>query len=715
MALFTKKIKRTTIGLGLEGLVQHLEHKLARSGPIHSTLAKLALSMESLSSSDTQTLSTAVEELSNTLQAAASESQIATSDAQLDAAQAAGLLASDPRAAFTAPVSVPVSSENSIVVATEGLTDGFSKRSAAFEAYDETNNKNAVVYSMAYNMTASRQDEAGEALFPTITVSPDAIGFGVEVRLVQVFDDFKRNISGALDNYNKTNIIRGVKNPNVLKNELTRAVPVHRTESADKFVAAGDVPPSALIIDGESITTAPLKLNKKFSLIALSQTDALLANGAMDVTDSIDPGGLTLRALYAKVGTNVLKFSTKDLPLSQFIAAPQGLHRQMNLMFSTDALLLNKDSKAADGSALGGPLAEVLNQDFIVRLSVGVSGQINVETGDTQVYSAGAMSVVTIKDSDGNTLNHTVLGAAKTLADALEAGALIGYDLHAYRSNQNRRQRGQLLDVQYFRQFYTVPFRAPITAMKPVNTDSAGEAGDLAALITATQVRTSNAAIGQLLNTANVLKAFTDTRENGKAPDILGVGRLLVLPTYVDKIINMATAVDSTKSHERSMDVQAVLVNAVRDMSFRLWRDSEYQAAANAIKGGAAGAPTVIIVTDPVLARYIQIDGDLRTAGASFEVKVVATLDERMNGKIAVTFGDFTNTSEPNPLHFGNMAWKPELTVVLPISRGGQVSKELTVQPAFLHVTNLPVLGFIQVTGLEEVIASKVPMYTEIQ
>lgn len=714
MALFKNKIGSRRNAVGLEAIVDQLRQSISRAA-FSPALAGLAVAQESLSESGAQQLSSAVEELNAALQEVEQGSEDKFTTANIEAAQAAGILATDPAKAFSAPTGTPVSSENSVVVAAEGIFDGMGKRSVAVEAYDESNNRNASVYSIAYNLTASRQDEFGEAFFPTVTVSPDSVGFAVNVRLIQVFNDFKRNISGALDNYNKVNIIRGLADPGVLKNELTRAVPVHRTESANVFVAAGDVPPSALVIDGESITTAPLRFNRKFSLIGISQTDALLANGVMDPTDSIDPGGLALRAVYAKIGDNVLKFMTKDLALSQFVAAPQGNHRQMNLMFETDALLINNATRRADGAALNGALqAGAVTANLIARVRVQVAGTINVETGETNVSNMGSLTVVAIRNNTGDVLDHTVAGAAQDFAAAIEAGSLIGYDLHAYRANQNRRQRGQLLDVQYFQQVYTVPFRAPITALKPVNTDATGEASDLAALITATQVRTSNAAVAQLLNTASVLKSFTDSRE-GVAPNILGVGRLLVKPTFIENLLDMATAIDSTKSHERAVDVQAVLVNAVRDMAFRLWRDSEYQAAATALKGGVAGTPTVIIGTDPVLARYLQIDGDLRTAGASFEVKVVATLDERMKGRIAVSFGDFSNVGEPNPLHFGNMAWKPELTVVLPISRGGATSKELTVQPAFIHVTNLPVMGIIEVSNLENVIASKVPLYMEIQ
>lgn len=723
--LFSKKLKAGAKRVGLEGLVDNLRSSLAMQTP-DASLAKIAVSKESFTESDANKLVGAVEDLKTILQRVAKENEEVLglnaeegqiTEAQQEAALAAGVLASDPAVALSEQsVATPASNEFSEVVSVESLqtvTDGFSKRAFGKEAYDESANRNAASYSIAYNLKAARQDEFGETLFPTVTVTPDNVGFAVSIRLVQVYDDFKRSISGNLDQYNMINIVRGFADPNVLKNELTRAIPVHRTESTQHFAVA-DVPASNVVVDGESISTAPLKFNNSFSLIAISQTDALLANGAMDTTDSIDPGGLRLRSIYYKIGDNVIKFDVKDLATAVFHAAPQGVHRLQTLNFTTNDLLVNKDKTRYNGVALNGALAGVVSGDYIVRVGVQVTGNVNVQTGETSLMTSG-LRVTQVQNADGDVVDHTVAGAAKTLADAIIAATAVGYDLIAYRANANRRQRGQLLDIQYFNQLYTVPFRSPITALKPVNSDASNEAGDLAGLISATQIRTSNAAVTQLLETANILKQFVDSRETTRGPQVLGVARYLVKATYIEDAVDAVADLDSLTATQRAQDLQALLVNKVRDIAFRLWRDSEYQAMATVMKGGAADTPTVIIATDPYLARYLQIDGDLRTAGAKFDVRLVSTLDERMKGKIAITFGDFTNTNEANPLHFGNMAWKPELTLNLPIARGGQISKELTVQPAFLHITNLPILGMVDVSNVSDVIASKVSINSEIQ
>ena len=184
-------------------------------------------------------------------------------------------------------------------------------------------------------------------------------------------------------------------------------------------------------------------------------------------------------------------------------------------------------------------------------------------------------------------------------------------------------------------------------------------------------------------------------------------------PFYEFTDLNVAAKIDSVKSHERAEDIQGVLVNSLRDVIYRAYTNSGYKAAADALSGGTAPAPTVIIATDPVIARYLMVTGDLRLVGSDFNIKVVSTLDTRMTGKMFATFGNFESAQEgvPNPMHFGNMAWKPELTLVLPLHRNGANSKELTVQPSFKHITNLPVLAEWKVSGIPAVAADKVTSF----
>ena len=712
--IYAKKTRQQAEPSILDRAVEQIRSTVNDHHLASSQVARAALSMESLRDDEVGALSTAVNQLGVSIESIAQDLGIAKNmtSAQKEAGVVAGLIAGDVRSFLSHPVTHnAISTESMGVVAGFGVSDGFSKRSVGVEAYDEKDNRNAVVYSIAYNMQAARQDEFGEAFFPTVVVTPDNIGYAVSVRLFQVFNDFHRSISGDLDKYEKKNIIRAVIDHTILKNEMTKIVPVFRADSADKFVPVSIIPSRTILLEGESIVTSPLAVGKRMSLLGLSQTDTLLANGLMDVTDSIDPA-VNLTTVYVQVGDDVLAFNVQNLPLSNFVAAPQGLQRLMQLSFQTTSLLITKNTKRADGSDLT-TLASIVANDLIVRLVMNVTGTVNLELADTIVYGNG-VEASSVQNSAGELLALTAAPASDVVA-ALANAKVIGYDLLAFRTNLNRRQRGQLIDTSNFTQMYAVPLRSPITAIRPMTTDGQTDSSDLSALIIATHIRTSNAAVGALLQAATLLNDYVDARDTaGVGPDVLGVGRFLVRPTFAKKTLDMVTAVDSVKSHERAKDIQAVLVNQLRDMAYRLYRDSGYKAAADAQAGGMSKVPTVIIGTDPVLSRYLMVEGDLRTLGSDFDVRIVTTLDNRMSGRIAMAFGVFDGSSEnkPNALHFGNMAWKPELTLVLPISRGGQTSKELTVQPSFLHVVNCPIMGMVEVTGVPDVVASKVSIYT---
>lgn len=625
--------------------------------------------------------------------------------AQETAAVMAGLMAGDFKSALQREFNVTqVGNENMMVVQAHGLADAVPKRVHGLEAYDERENKNAVVYSLAYNYQASRQDEFSETLWPSLTLTNENVGFGITVNLMMVYDAIERDINGASAKFNKENIIRAVANPNILKKDQTRVIPVWRDTPASKANFSSVIPAAAFNLEGESIQSAPLKFGKEIDIIGLSQTEALLKTGVMNQTDSLDPT-VTLSNVYVTVGQHdILKFPTLNLATANFVAAPQDQYKQSNLTFRTQALMLNKDSKNLDGTPLT-DLAGVASGDLIVYLEMNVTGVTNIEFGNTELFG-NKIAVYSVRDADGRELDLQA-APAKAIVDLFAAAKLDSYDLLAYRTNMNRRQQGQLIDVTKFTQLYNVPLRSPITSLHPINNDGSTDASDVQALIATTRIRMGNDAVGALIQFAETLSQITDDRvKTNVGQGLTAIGRHYVLSTFSAIDIDMATSVDSLKSHERAADIQAVLVNRIRDMAYRMYRDSEYKAAADALSGGISKVPTVIVATDPVLARYINIDGELRTLGGGFDVRIVSTLDNRVEGKIFVTFGVFDESRNvsPNPLNFGNMIWAPELVLSANISRSG-ISKETVVQPRYLYVPHLPILGVIQVKGIPDVLS----------
>ena len=721
-SIYSKKSSRQHGGLA--HIVATLENHTKMAGShsfVDSKLAGQAVSLESLDSVAVQSLSRSIDTVHQAVESIRSsmESMFTPTTAQMEAAAAAAVIGSNPVAYLRRQDVMPQSTEGNVFVTSMESED---RVKASLEAYDEKENRQAAVYTVAYNMQAARQDEFGEAFFPTVVVTPDQVGFRISIDLVTVIDDLRRQVSGALDNFNRRNIIYAVRDASILKNDLTALVPVHRVASAANFVDTALLATRTVDVGGEAITTSALAFNKKFSLLGISQSDALVAAGLQDITDAVDPA-VTLDALYLKVTgmvgatpTNeVIRLDTHGLPRATFNYSVQGPARQMTLNFDTSSLRIGEGTTQADGSA-SVLLAPLVSAKYSVRLSVTVNGSVDLQTSTTGLM-VSEVNVVSITTSAG--VKYAPTDAAVAAIKALFNNAtFVGYDLGARRTNSNRRQRGQLLDTITYNQTYSVPLLSPVTVPRPLGQGDQTDPTDLAALITATRIRTSIAAVTELQRTAGILKQLVNEKDNAfDTVEVLGTGRYLVTPVYVEDDLNFNTAIDSLASHKRAADIQAVLVNKIRDIAYNAYRDSGYKAAADALNGGNAPVPTVIIGTDPVLARYIQVEGDLRTLGGEFNVKIVSTLDTRVTGKIYVAFGDFSGASEgaPNPLHFGNMGWKPEVTLVLPLHRNGGNSKELVVQPSFLHVTNCPILGVINVTNLPEVVASKVAIWNDVQ
>lgn len=592
------------------------------------------------------------------------------------------------------------------VVGSAVMSDAFANRLPAMEAYDESNNRDSVVYTVAYNFLAAKQNDFGEAFYPTHVVSNDNVGVTVSLRLIQVYDDIKRNVNGALARFNRKNIVKALIDSTILKNEMTRVVPVVRPASLANFVDPALVPAAAVVLEGESINTAPLKVGVEMDIIGLSQTDTLLAAGVMDRTDGLDRS-INLQNVYIKVGADVLSYNVSNLATSGFLAQPQENYKRHALNFNSHSLVVNKSKKRADNTNLV-ELADVVTEDLILQLKINMTGTVNIEEGGLVVYG-NSVKIEKAFDANGVELALTHAKVAP-LVTKFATAEIFGYTLKAYRNNLNKRQRGQLLDTTYQNQTWTLPLRSPVSVIRPPNADSQTDSGDLASLVAATFVRTSNEAVTTLLETAALLKEFVDSRvPTSLAPDLFGVARELVEPTYIGETLDVNAVINSVSSHEKAADIQAVLAQKIRDIGSRLYRDSGFQAVVETKVAGIDGEPTIIVGTDPMTARYLMVDGDTRLTGPTFNYKVVTTSDERMQGKLVIALGYPDQTEGTlNPIHFGYMLWSPEATIVIPQARGDQISKELTVMPRFRHITNVPVMGMVEVKNIPDVVSKKI-------
>ena len=577
---------------------------------------------------------------------------------------------------------------------------------ASLESFDEVELRNHLPYSIAFNVFAARQDDFGEAFYPTTVVTPDQAGLDVTVARMTVFNEVRHAATGKAIDFGKKNLIDAAVDHTILADEATRLVPHKAVDNSnnDWFVPATAVASYGIVIAGITVPTAPLLVGQEVNILGLSQYTPLMGAGVMDNTDAVD-ARVQLASLYllTAVGEKAIKFNVKGLPRSSFVKSVEGNSREMNLVFSTRDLIIDKNTRAADGSVIAS-LSAIAGADYTCRLSVNVTGSLNTETGNLNVLST-AVTVVSIVDVNSNEIALDS-GAGQTAKNLLQAMPIIGYDLFAARTNSNRRTRGLQLDTVTETERYTIPLGSPLSI--PSTTSSNKDAADLKALITAARLRSSNNAVTQLFAYADILAAYVrGPKRKGVVPQIPGMGRYLVEPFFERHTLDLEASINSIKSHEKSADISAVLVNAIRDAAYRAYRDSRYQAALDSLTGGTGETPTLVVGTDPVLARHLIVSGDTRTFGTAFEKAVIkTTLDKRMANKIVLTFTRMGDG--PDPLSFGSHAWIPELTSTINVSRNGATIKESMVQPRTLHVNHCPILVVIDVTNLSKVLVDKI-------
>lgn len=632
--------------------------------------------------------------------------------AQLMAAKKAASLALDPKAAIAglSRLRSASSSQSDTIVEpmSLGIEDIVDPLSLSTEAFDGQSINNALYFSITYNLMAARQDAFGEAFFPTITIDPTISGMSIESEYISLYNEITRTVDGASDGkkFNKIPIVKAIYDNNLFSSDKNKAIPVSRAANAAVLV------PELAYVDNsgsEAITTAPIKFGVKVSLLGLSQTDAMLSKGSMDNTDSLDRRVVLDKVYFSLTGVNgaaetvteTFSFNASVFPHSNFTHNTQDHNKDLSHSFTTESVYIKTGSTLTASGSPSAILAE-LTPNHTIGLRVVTHGDGNTQYGDVVIYG-NAIEVISIADAAGNLLPSTGAEYLAILAAFTDKLKLVGYTLEAYRTNSNLRTRGQLITTDRYRQIYTVPLRSGITVLSPLNNETGNDndASKINSQITYAGIRTSVHAVKTLVEYGETLHNITN---NGATVNVttMGVGRHHVSAYYSETNLPVAAYVDSIKSTDRLRDIQAVLVNHVKNEVLAMGIDSNYMVANNVLRGNVGGKINVIIGTDPKIAQYLTAGNSKIDLGDDFEATVVSTPNSLVKGKIYLTFGVFdgNRNTVPNPLNFGQCLWSPTITTDAVRSTNGATVRELTTMPRFLHVVNLPVMSVINVTDI---------------
>lgn len=686
-------------------------------------ITEQVMSLESLNPAQFSAISRKYDNAVALLKQAYADAQISTegyTDAMWTAGAVAMLAAGDPKGYQAAAAQVP---SGPGLISTEG--HGMDYRfQPSMEAFDDRELTAALPFSVVFNVQAARQGDFAEAFYPTVVVTPDMAALDVSISRTMVFNEVRHDLTGKPTEFNRRNLVDAVIDSSILTNESTRAVPFYvaagPSANTDKFSSL--VTPYNRPVNGVNVLTAPLLPGIEIGLLGLSQSPAVQATGQLDNTDSLDHRialeRIFLRVENAAADVSVIPVDTFRLPRTQFQRAPEGLDRELILNFQTIDIPLTYETKDAAGavaSAAGGALAYLANparQGWIVRLAIKITGSANLEIG-TVSTNGMPITIDSVWNVDSNNVMTQVTDPATIAALKAELASisLDSLELEAYRSNLNRRTKGLQVTNLTQNERYVVPLLSPITCPTPVT--NTRTATDMAAPITAARIQNDNRAVTKLINYADQLGALKiSTDRKTPVPAVEGIGRHMVRPFYERKTVNVLERIASLTSQDRAGDVSAALVQVIREVVYRGYRDSGYQAALDALTGNTGERPTVLIGTDPVIQQHLMVSGDTRTLSIGFNADVVVSMDQRVYGKIFITLVRKGQTG-PDPMSFGFMAWMPELATNLQITRNGATVQETMIQPRAVHINTLPWLVVLDIENLDVAVAGQVPVRTD--
>lgn len=577
----------------------------------------------------------------------------------------------------------------------------------AFNNYDLNNSR---IFSALFNYSVVDFDDFTRTFWRPVTVSPDSTFVELLVNVLTVFNGYEHNADGKGKDWQRHNLVRAVADHTVLNTDLTKAIPSKTAKNAAMFMTK--VGESGITQADQDIVTAPLLVGAdNMNYISLCMPDWLVKGGTLDQRDSLDPA-VRIDKLYLALENDVLEFPVKNMPGTEFNAAAQEDRQKLSLNWTVGSLKVNAKTLNVDGSALA-DLAEVVSAEMVLAIRLDVHAELNIETGDL-VFNTGKPSIRSLQDKDGNNVSAT---DARFIAlnAALKKYTEVGFTLEAFRSNANRRQRGQLINIRQFAENVVVPWRDPIAVERPAHASGEQDTSDLTALMSATRIRIANEGITALFDAEQVLASTVvdEKYDSFSVPATIGVGRHWVLPYYSHEVLDMLDVVDSLRSGKREEDIQAAIVATMRNRIAHAYTDSQYKAASDALSGGTAGKPKVGVVCDPVTARYILEPGELRTL-VDFELIVVPVLDFRMRGKMKMVFLSDDGGTEVNYLNWGYLFWSAEHVLVANMTRGNAYNRETQLMPRYRHYVACPVMVSIDIVNIEEAL-KKVAVKTDEQ
>lgn len=586
------------------------------------------------------------------------------------------------------------------------LTDGV-------EAYDHRTLLDSKVATTVINVGSARQDNFGEAFYPTVVLPPNEGNVRFVVENTFVMTDYLHTGNGSTGvpaGFGSVSIIDAIVDPTVLRDAAIKVIPIY---SASNPAFTDEVDPWMEY----NVETGALKFHQDIDLLAVSNDNVLNPTQIYDSTDQLDHD-IRIGKVFVKMTKGateeIVAIDLKHVPGANFaLHMAKSSARDLALNYASRTIPIHGGLKTISGapSTLLEYFNDPVRSDWVVYLDMNLSGNVNLETGNIRV-NGGVVSIANIWEMPVNddNMTHPVqvtnaadINAALAVFDKIE---LVGWYPEAQRTNLNRRTRGILARTDIMSEQYTIPMGPPISVLTPVvDTETLV---DLEAPIKLNRIRNSQNAVHTLIEYGNMLKRFKNANDiRSPRPEVSGVGRYLFRPYYFESEIDLAASVDSIRSADRLEDINHSIISVIRNLATRAWAASGFGAAWQAM--GLEGRPVVNVGCGPMVASYLNLAADTRILGDLFDINLVTTMNKELADMIIINFSSNTGIEA---FTSGNFYYIPEIVSTLPKTTNGGQSIQLTVQNRNMHINHLPIQVRIVLKGLNDVLTSKAPIRT---
>jgi len=565
----------------------------------------------------------------------------------------------------------------------------------------------AVKYTAAYAAFSGIQDPAIDALFPILPIDPTSGGFSIEVPVKFIEKDYRRTGVISKDDV-RVPVFKVYMDPTILNTDDNRIVPVMRETEDDANFFVTDLAKTTEY-RGETVKTAPLKTGVDLPLVTLSQTSQELQNGGLTRATGLDPKVKVTTIVYQLTGTDsngneVTESFGLDVRNSQISFSPTLRGDITELKLALDGkkayVRISSDVKTYLGN--DSQIFANLPAGYKVELELSVTGTGDATYGNIKVY-VNELKAVRVYDPSGQLVSESDENYTKIM-DVFNTIKPLGVELEAYRNIVSGQPENKVFTATKVAYIQAVPYRTLGKVQLPLVDD--GPNGDLHLLGSIsgfTNVKMSQAGYEKLEEFVALI--INDPEQAIQVNDYV---KYMVIPKVANEALDLPEIVDSLDTTKRVEAVRKALVTYIERQAITLFTESGYRYSFHEYFPGQK--PKLVVAVGSDISQFVPAE---TVRGNNFDMEFVVSSLPNMNGKIYFAFRVPENGKQDfKHLSFGYCMWSPDLVIpVQKVNVNDEAMMESRVFPRFEHVVLVPVIGYISVTGINEVL-KKLPLYT---